>query len=324
MRLTVVLLGIGCGLLPARKSIDRQNGAMTRRNLGVALVGTLLLAGCTATAAGDDSHELPPAGASFDYQLAGPYAPPDGVSVVVRDSTADPAGADYDICYVNGFQTQPSETDGEGETDGEADGEADGEGEGEDASWLSAHPELILHDDDGDPVNDPDWPDEYLLDTSTALNRSTILALLGPAISSCAEAGYDAVEIDNLDSWSRSDGALTIEDNIAHARDLAEYTHALGLAIAQKNGAGYSQRLRDAVGFDFAVTEECMRYDECSDYIDAYDGLVFDIEYLDSEAGNSAAAFAAACDDPGHPDSMILRDLALSAPGAPGDVRETC
>jgi hypothetical protein len=314
MRLTVVLLGIGCGLLPARKSIDRQNGAMTRRNLGVALVGTLLLAGCTATAAGDDSHELPPAGASFDYQLAGPYAPPDGVSVVVRDSTADPAGADYDICYVNGFQTQPSETDGEGETDGEADGEADGEGEGEDASWLSAHPELILHDDDGDPVNDPDWPDEYLLDTSTALNRSTILALLGPAISSCAEAGYHAVEIDNLDSYTRSGERLTIENNIALAVGFADLAHRLGLAIAQKNGSTDSARFRDEVGFDFVIAEECAEFEECAAYTDVYGDLVFDIEY-------DADFLAAACEAVG---SAVLRDVGLVTAEDPAYVFQGC
>jgi hypothetical protein len=284
----VVLLGIGCGLLPARKSIDRQNGAMTRRNLGVALVGTLLLAGCSATETGD-SLELPPVGASFDYQLAGPYSPPDGVSIVIRDSTAEPAGAGYDICYVNGFQTQPSETEGETE------------GEGEDAGWLSAHPELILHDDGGDPVIDPDWPDEYLLDTSTALKRSTILALLGPAISSCAEAGYHAVEIDNLDSYARSDERLTIENNIALAVGFADLAHRLGLAIAQKNGSTDSARLRDEVGFDFVIAEECAQFEECAAYTDVYGDLVFDIEY-------DADFLAAACEAVG---SAVLRDIGL-------------
>jgi hypothetical protein len=310
----VVLLGIGCGLLPARKSIDRQNGAMTRRNLGVALVGTLLLAGCSAAVTGD-SLELPPAGASFDYQLAGPYAPPAGVSVVVRDSTAEPAGADYDICYVNGFQTQPSEPEGEadGETEGETEGEADGEGE-EDTSWLSAHPELILHDDDGDPVNDPDWPDEYLLDTSTALKRSTILALLGPAISSCAEAGYHAVEIDNLDSYTRSDELLTIENNIALAVGFADLAHRLGLAIAQKNGSIDSARLRDEVGLDFVIAEDCAQFEECAAYTDVYGDLVFDIEY-------DAAFLAAACEAVG---SAVLRDVGLVTAEDPAYVFQAC
>lgn len=287
----MVLLGIGCGLLPARKSIDRQNGAMTRRNVGVALVGALLLAGCSATTAGD-SPELPPAGAAFDYQLAGAYPPPEGVSVVVRDSTAEPAGADYDICYVNGFQTQP----GEGET------------------LLTTHPYLILRDDDGDPVIDPDWPDEYLLDTTTALNRSAIVALRGPAISSCASAGYHAVEIDNLDSYTRSDDRLTVEGNIALAAGYADLAHRLGLAIAQKNGATDSARFRDEVGFDFVIAEDCARFEECAAYTDAYGDLVFDIEY-------DADFLAAACDAVG---SAVLRDIGLVTVDDPAYVFQTC
>jgi len=282
---------------------------MTRRNLGVALVGTLLLAGCSATTAGD-AHELPPAGASFDYQLAGPYAPPEGVSIVVRDSTAEPAGVDYDVCYVNGFQTQPSEP--EGETDVEAEGET--EGEVEDTSWLAAHPELILHDDDGEPVIDPDWPDEYLLDTSTALKRSTILVLLGPAISSCAEAGYHAVEIDNLDSYTRSGERLTIENNIALAVGFADLAHRLGLAIAQKNGSTDSARLRDEVGFDFVIAEQCAQFEECAAYTDVYGDLVFDIEY-------DAAFLAGACEAVG---SAVLRDVGLVPADDPAYVFQSC
>jgi hypothetical protein len=271
--------------------------------VGLTIVGALGLTGCVgAPGNGSPGPQLPVAGSGFDYQLGGGYEPPEDAQVVARDSTEEPAEGHYGICYVNGFQTQP----GEGET------------------WLDDRPDLLLHDAAGEPVVDPAWPDEYLLDTSTEEKREGIEERLASIISTCNTRGYDAVEIDNLDSWSRSDGALTIEDNIALARELAEFAHFMGLAIAQKNGAGYSQRLRDEVGFDFAVTEECMRYDECRDYLDAYEGMVFDIEYLDAEAGNSAAAFAAACDDPDRPDSMILRDVALASPGDSGYVRETC
>jgi hypothetical protein len=263
--------------MPARKSIDRQNGAMTRSILGAALVGTLMLSGCTTTAE-VDSHPLPPAGASFDYQLAGPYPPPEGVSVVARDSTVEPAGVDYDICYVNGFQTQPGESE----------------------DWLASHPHLLLHDDDG-PLADPDWPDEYLFDTTTALNRSTIIALRGAAITACAAAGYDAVEIDNLDSYTRSDERLTIENNIALAVGYADLAHRLGLAIAQKNGSTDSARFREEVGFDFVIAEDCAQFEECAAYTDVYGDLVFDIEY-DSDF------LAAACEAVG---SAVLRDVGL-------------
>jgi hypothetical protein len=252
--------------------------AMTRLILGGALVGTLLLTGCTVSAAGD-SHLLPPAGASFDYQLAGAYPPPAGVSVVARDSTAEPADAGYDICYVNGFQTQPAESE----------------------EWLSTHSFLILQNDRKRPVADPDWPDEYLLDTTTALKRSTIVALRGAAISACAAAGYDAVEIDNLDSYTRSDDRLTIENNIALAVGYADLAHRLGMAIAQKNGSTDSARLRDEVGFDFVIAEDCAQFEECATYTDVYGDLVFDIEY-------DPAFLAAACDAVA---SALLRDVGL-------------
>jgi hypothetical protein len=258
------------------------------------------LTGCTVSEPPDQQIptgvQPPPQGAGFDYQLGGAYDPPADAVVVARDSTASPPSTGYAICYVNGFQTQP----------------------GESAHWLAEHPDLVLRDAAGAPLADPGWPDEYLLDTSTENARMQIAALLGTVIAGCATSGFDAVEIDNLDSFTRSDGALTIEDNIDLAARYAEVAHSLGLAIAQKNGAGDSARYRDEVGFDFVVSEQCMRYDECADYLDAYDGLVLDIEYDDADA------FAGYCGDQTHPPSMIRRDHDLSTPDDADYVYETC
>jgi hypothetical protein len=278
---------------------------MTRRPVtgpGLAVILTLALGlgvgltACANPAAPAADHEngiwLPPTGVGFDYQLGGPYDPPPGVVVVARDSTAEPAPGHYNICYVNGFQTQPGESE----------------------TWLDEHPDLVLRDGAGEPIADPGWPDEYLLDTSSAAKRDQIADLITATITECAFGDFDAVEIDNLDSYSRSNGALTIDDNIALATAYARVAHDLDLAIAQKNGAGSSQQFRDAVGFDFAVTEECARYDECADYVSVYGGLVFDIEY-------SAEYLADACDAVGN---AILRDLDLTAPGDPAYVFESC
>lgn len=255
----------------------------------LAAVTCLALAGCTADAS---RIALPPAGASFDYQLGGAYALAAGVDVVARDSTADPVPGMYNVCYVNGFQTQP----------------------GERSHWLAEHPDLVLHDDLGEPVVDPAWPDEFLLDISTAEKRDRIAALVGPVVASCATRGFDAVEIDNLDTWTRADERLTIEDAIALARAYATIAHDLGLAIAQKNGAEFSERLRDEVGFDFVVAEECARYHECADYVEGYGDLVFDIEY-------DAAFLDGACTAVG---SAVLRDVGLVTPDDPRYVRATC
>jgi hypothetical protein len=256
----------------------------------VAVVAVLGLTSC-AVAPAEPDLPLPPAGATFDYQLGGAYDPPAGVTVVARDATAEPAPGLYNICYVNGFQTQP----------------------GEGGHWLAEHPDLVLHRD-GEPVVDPAWPDEYLLDTSTAPKRERIAALLGTVVASCLTSGFDAVDIDNLDSYARSEGALRLDDNLDLAARYAAVAHDLGMAIGQKNGAGVSARARDEVGFDFAVTEDCARYEECDDYTDVYGDLVFDIEY-------DPASLEAACEAVG---SAVLRDLDLVPAGSPGHVFETC
>lgn len=272
----------------------------------LAIAATFVLSGCAWSASDSGESDvgdrsLPQVGADFDYQLGGDYQPAPGVEVVVRDSSGAPEPGLYNICYVNGFQTQPDEGE----------------------SWLADNPDLVLHDADGTPVIDPGWPDEYLLDTSTESKRAAIESRLAPVLSTCADKGFDAIEIDNLDSWYRSNGALLMEDNLALVKQYAEYAHSLGLAIAQKNGAGFSQEFRNEVGFDFAVVEECGRYFECRDYLDAYDGLVFDIEYPEDGLPTDTD-FLAGCGGPDLPLSMILRDLDLTKPGSAGYRRVSC
>ncbi|TDQ46862.1 endo alpha-1,4 polygalactosaminidase [Actinorugispora endophytica] len=246
--------------------------------------------------AGSEDPALPPVGARFDYQLGGDYDPPEGVTVVVRDSTGEPVEGLYSICYVNGFQTQPGEGD----------------------LWLEE--DLVLRDDDGDVVSDPEWPDEMYLDTSTEEKRERVGEIIGEVITGCADAGFDAVELDNLDSFDRTDGLLSEDDNMATAALYAGTAHAEGLAIAQKNASEVVDRGRDEVGFDFAVSEECAQYDECGEYTDAYDGRVLNIEYTD----NLKDPFPDVCEDPDTPASTILRDRDLVDSGHPDHVYEYC
>jgi hypothetical protein len=230
---------------------------------------------------------LPDPSAGFDYQLGGGYTPPPGVTIVGRDRTDRPAGAGYDICYVNGFQTQPDDS----------------------KEFARQHTDLVVHAD-GTPLIDPNWPDEYLYDTSTDAKREGLAAIVKPWIDGCKSAGFDAVEIDNLDSYTRSGDALTVDDNIAMATIFAKQAHDAGLAIAQKNTAEESKRLR-AAGYDFAVTESCFKYDECAVYTEQYP-VVLDIEYTD-ELGKSA--FPAACNSANRASVMIMRDHYLVTPG---------
>jgi hypothetical protein len=146
------------------------------------------------------------------------------------------------------------------------------------------------------------------------------MGVIGPIIDGCSEAGFDAVEIDNLDSFSRSEDRLTAEDNTALAQLFAERAHADGLAIGQKNAAELSSVLHESVGFDFAVAEECHRFDECSAYTDVYGQAVIDIEYSDDLRGT----FDDVCADPATPTSVVLRDRDLLRAGDDGYVFDAC
>ncbi|MEO6083357.1 MAG: endo alpha-1,4 polygalactosaminidase [Umezawaea sp.] len=232
--------------------------------------------------------QLPPSPAVLDYQLGAAYTPPEGVTLVTRDSTATPAPNVYNICYVNGFQTQPEEHD----------------------LWLKDRKDLLVSDSKGNPIVDPEWEDEFILDTSTAAKRTRIADIIGAAITRCSR-GFKAVEVDNLDSYSRSRGKLTVSHNLAYAKLLAQRAHGLGLAIGQKNSAEESARARTEVGFDFAVSEECHAYEECSSYSDVYGVNVMDIEYTDNLRGT----FSDVCRDADTPRTTTLRDRYLVGPG---------
>lgn len=244
-------------------------------------------------------HALPPVDAKADYQLGGNYPLPDGVRVVSRDRLAHaaPGAGRFNICYVNAYQTQPGQL----------------------RWWRGHHPGALLRDN-GRLVRDPGWPDEVLLDTSTSSKRRTIANVVGGWFDRCHRDHFDAVEPDNLDSFSRSKRLLTRQDNLAMAHLLAVRAHRAGLSIAQKNLAGLSRARRTAIGFDFAVAEECSRWRECGRYRAAYGRHVIEIEYAD----NGRRWFTKACRDHGNRWSIVYRDRNLVTPRRPAYVYDAC
>nr|WP_208388009.1 endo alpha-1,4 polygalactosaminidase [Microbacterium halimionae] len=253
----------------------------------------MLISGCAAATDTAGAITLPPSDGLFDYQLGGGYDPGEDVTVVTRDSTDEPADGRYSICYVNGFQTQPG------------------------AEWPEA---LILQDANGTPVADPGWPDEYLLDISTPEKRTEAAAQQGAIIERCADSGFQAVEFDNLDSWTRSEGALTEADAVAFATVLVDTAHDQGLAASQKNSAEMTAVGKNDIGFDFVTVEECDLFDECDEFMRAYGEQVFDIEYTDDFRGT----FAEVCARAATPARTILRDRDLVTPDNPAYVYEHC
>lgn len=267
--------------------------------VGRAVMLSVGLAASLAACASWSPDGLPEEG-GFDYQLGGAYPPPSGVDIVARDSSADPEPGLYSICYVNGFQTQPGDLD----------------------FWQEL-PDLLLRNEAGEPVADPGWPDEFLLDTSTSDRRERIAEVLTDTIDHCAETGFDAVEFDNLDSYLRSNEALNSDDNLALALDLVALVHERGMDAAQKNTVEEAERGKEEVGFDFAITESCGAWSECDGYTRVYgEENVLDIEYPEDleEAGVS---FAEVCDSDA-PTRTILRDLDLVPESESGHLLETC
>ncbi|QHF95480.1 MULTISPECIES: endo alpha-1,4 polygalactosaminidase [Streptomyces] len=274
------------------------------RALGVAMAGAALLLTAvqaySSPASAAPEHqppreqaqdvELPTPHAGFDYQIGGAYTPPDGVGIVSRDHSDEPAPGLYNVCYVNAFQAQ----------------------RGAEGDWPS---DLLLKDASGEIVYDGDWK-EALLDLRTEKKRERIADKVGKWIDSCADKGYQAIEPDNFDSYERSKKLLTATQAQKYIRLLSKRAHAAGLAVGQKNTSQLAGA-HEKNGLDFAIAEECGEWKECGSYTKAFGDHVLVIEYTD-------AGMATACSRWGDQLSVVRRDRDVSVPGEDGYVRETC
>ncbi len=236
----------------------------------------------------------PPVAGVADYQLGGAYEPAQDVTIVTRDSLDPPDRSRYSICYVNAFQTQPGTT----------------------RWWKKHHPRMLLRDRAGKLVTDPGWPGEIVLDLRTATRRAELGQLVDQWFGRCAKAGYQAVEPDNLDSWTRSKKLMTRQQTITFARTMVTRAHAHGLAIAQKN----TPELGRSVDFDFVVAEGCEIYHECGDYMAVYGRRMIEIEYSDTPR----SAYTRACTARAGKISIMLRDRDVVPAGQRGYVYRHC
>ncbi|GAA2619137.1 endo alpha-1,4 polygalactosaminidase [Dactylosporangium fulvum] len=121
------------------------------------------------------------------------------------------------------------------------------------------------------------WPGERWLD----VRRWDVLEpLLTARFKTCKDKGFDAVEPDNMDAYANNSGfPLTAGDQLTFNRRVADLAHRLGLGVGLKNDVEQAAALVGS--FDFAVNEECARYDECDAlkvFVDA-GKPVFHVEY---------------------------------------------
>ena len=271
----------------AGKTADRTG---TDQKAGSPSPSAPVSASPSAPASAASAVTTPPKHAGWDYQIGGAYPLPDGVRVVSRSHEDPPASGAYNICNFNALQVQ----------------------EGAEGDWAS---DLLLRDTHGDVVYDKDW-NEAVLDIRTAAKRQRIAAKANSWIDECAAKGYQAVEPDNYDTFTRFPDYLTAGQAKAFMKLLSAHAHEKGLAIAQKNTLELASD-RAEVGLDFAVVEECGEWNECGEFAKAFDNKVLVVEY-------TAKGLAKACSGWGGALSIVRRDQDVVSEGTDGYRRETC
>lgn len=123
------------------------------------------------------------------------------------------------------------------------------------------------------------WPGERWLDVGSI---AALKPIMDARLDLARQKLCDAVDPDNVDGFSVETGfAISVEQQLAFNRWLAEAAHARGLAVGLKNAAELVGDLLPA--FDFAVVESCAAEDSCDDYAGfiAAGKPVFQIEYRD-------------------------------------------
>ena len=110
------------------------------------------------------------------------------------------------------------------------------------------------------------------------------LDVLGPIMEArmdlCKAKGFDGVEPDNVDGYANTTGfPLSNVDQMKFNTFLANAAHARGLSVGLKNDLDQVKALEPL--FDWALNEECFRYNECpqlTPFVQA-GKAVFHVEY---------------------------------------------
>jgi hypothetical protein len=158
----------------------------------------------------------------------------------------------------------------------------------------------------GGPNGQP-WPGENWLDVRQV---STLQPLMQARAQKCKNAGFDAVDWDNVDAYSNQTGVtISQAQQLTYNRMLATITHDLGLSVGLKNDL---EQVAQLVGdFDFAVNEQCFaNSNECGllqPFLSAGKAVV-QIEYSDQD-GTTAAQFCPAANTAKRSAMLMTIDL---------------
>jgi len=165
----------------------------------------------------------------------------------------------------------------------------------------------------------PGWTDRWL-----DIRSDAVRTIMAARLDSIKAKGFDAVEPDCIDGYSNSSGfPLTYADQLNYNEWIAAQCHARGLSVGLK---GDNDQVGDLYTyFDWALNEECNRYNECFASPNSYSlfvnagKAVFNVEYRSQDVTEAKCATMSNA----HVNSM-RRNLDLTAPGTSGYVRVPC
>ncbi|MEM7824972.1 MAG: endo alpha-1,4 polygalactosaminidase [Candidatus Aenigmatarchaeota archaeon] len=159
---------------------------------------------------------------------------------------------------------------------------------------------------------------EYWLDIRQI---SVLEPIIKARFQMCKDKGFDAIEPDVLDAYANgvtcpAGGSITYQDQINYNKKLVEWAHGMGLSIGLK---GDIEQVGDLYTyFDWALNEECNRYNECFSSPNSLDlfvnnnKAVFNVEYRSQDMKCSTMN--------SHHINSMLRNLELTADG----IRQPC
>jgi hypothetical protein len=110
--------------------------------------------------------------------------------------------------------------------------------------------------------------------------RAFVLGQVATRVDRCKDAGFDAVEFDNVDAYTNDTGLpLSAASQLLFDTALANLAHARGLTVGLKNALDQIPELLPY--FDFSIDEQCQQFDECA-LLDPFlmaSRPVFQVEY---------------------------------------------
>ncbi len=108
------------------------------------------------------------------------------------------------------------------------------------------------------------WPGEKWLDVNDDKGQRTfLLAELGKRIDKCVTAGFDGVELDNVDGTSNDTGfTITAKEQEIFNASIANLARSKHMSVALKNDVDQVADLEPY--FDYIVNEQCFEFTECN------------------------------------------------------------